>query len=55
MYDQVARRWSALGLPGEAPSVRAYESDQPIVYHEEGSFEPGARKKPEESPPAPSM
>jgi 4-hydroxy-3-polyprenylbenzoate decarboxylase len=41
MYDQVVRRWSSLGLAGEAPSVRAYETEQPVVYHEQGSFEPG--------------
>jgi UbiD family decarboxylase len=41
MYDQVARRWSSLGLAGEAPSVRAYETDAPVIYHEQGSFEPG--------------
>ena len=41
VYDRVASRWSSLGLAGEAPSVRAFESDQPVVYHEEGKFEPG--------------
>src|SRR5438309_6699175 len=41
MYDQVAARWSSMGLPGEAPTVRAYETDQPVIYHEQGSFEPG--------------
>ena len=40
IYEQVASRWSSLGLAGEAPGVRAFESDQPVVYHEEGSFEP---------------
>jgi UbiD family decarboxylase len=42
MYDQVAEKWSSLGLAGSAPSVRAFETDQPVVYHEHGSFEPGA-------------
>ncbi len=55
MYDQVASRWSSLGLAGEAPSVRAYESDQPLVYHEQGSFEPGAANRANDAPPAPSM
>jgi hypothetical protein len=49
MYERVAERWAALGLPGEAPGVRAFETDQPVVYHEEGSFEPGS------APKAPSM
>ena len=40
MYERVAGRWASLGLPGEAPTIRAFESDQPVVYHEEGSFEP---------------
>jgi hypothetical protein len=35
-------RWQALGLPGQPPGVRAFEADQPVVYHEQGSFEPGA-------------
>ncbi|HEV7664151.1 MAG TPA: UbiD family decarboxylase [Chloroflexota bacterium] len=43
MYDQIAGRWTSLGLPGAAPSVRAYETDQAVVYHEEGNFEPGAK------------
>jgi 4-hydroxy-3-polyprenylbenzoate decarboxylase len=41
MYDRVAERWHALGLPGQAPAVRAFEAEQPVVYHEQGSFEPG--------------
>jgi UbiD family decarboxylase len=43
VYEQVASRWSSLGLPGQAPAVRAFEGDQLVVYHEQGSFEPGAR------------
>jgi UbiD family decarboxylase len=40
VYDRVASRWMALGLPGDVPAVRAFETDQPVVYHEQGSFEP---------------
>lgn len=43
VYERVASRWSELGLPGSAPGVRAFETDQPVVYHEEGGFEPGAQ------------
>jgi 4-hydroxy-3-polyprenylbenzoate decarboxylase len=46
MYEQVVERWSSLGLPGQAPGVRAFETDQPVVYHEQGNFEPGARPNP---------
>ena len=42
VYDRVASRWADLGLPGEAPTVRAFESDQPVVYHEQSAFEPGS-------------
>ena len=55
MYDQVASRWSSLGLAGQAPAVRAYESDQPLVFHEQGSFEPGAAQRASDAPPAPRM
>ncbi|MCC6888324.1 MAG: UbiD family decarboxylase [Hyphomicrobiales bacterium] len=41
VYDRVAARWSALGLPGAAPTVRAFETDAKITYHEVGDFEPG--------------
>lgn len=41
MYHQVASRWSELGLPGQVPTVRAFEQDQKVVYHEVGGFEPG--------------
>jgi len=41
VYDRVASRWQDLGLPGQAPGVRAFESDQAVVYHEQGGFEPG--------------
>jgi UbiD family decarboxylase len=55
VYERVAKRWSSLGLPGEAPGVRAFESDQAIVYHEQGSFEPGSRSQREESNGGPTM
>ena len=37
IYDQVASRWTELGLPGSAPEVRAYEADAPqaVAYHDE--------------------
>lgn len=41
VYDEVAARWSELGLPGSIPSVRAFETDRKVVYHEVGGFEPG--------------
>ena len=41
VYDQVAARWSELGLPGHAPTVRAFEADNKVTYHEVGGFEPG--------------
>ncbi len=41
IYDRVAARWENLGLPGQIPEVRAFEEESKIVYHEEGSFEPG--------------
>jgi 4-hydroxy-3-polyprenylbenzoate decarboxylase len=44
MYERVASRWTDLGLPGQAPGVRAYETEQPVLYHEQGSFEPGSHK-----------
>ena len=40
VYDSVAARWSALGLPGVAPRVRAFEESREVVYHETGGFEP---------------
>ncbi len=44
VYDRVAARWSALGLPGRIPTVRAYEAAASVVYHEAGGFEPGANE-----------
>jgi 4-hydroxy-3-polyprenylbenzoate decarboxylase len=41
VYDKVADRWSSLGLPGQIPSVRAYEAEAHVTYHEVGGFEPG--------------
>ena len=37
VYDRVAARWSELGLSGQAPSVRAYETEAPqaTTYHDE--------------------
>jgi len=35
-YDKVAARWEELGLPGKAPQVRAFESEERFVYQEEG-------------------
>ena len=43
MYDQVAQRWKELGLRGTIPSVRAFEEDKKVVYHEQGGFEPGKK------------
>jgi 4-hydroxy-3-polyprenylbenzoate decarboxylase len=43
MYDQVAGRWKELGLRGTIPSVRAFEEDKRVVYHEQGGFEPGKK------------
>lgn len=43
MYDQVAQRWKELGLRGTIPSVRAFEEDKRVVYHEQGGFEPGKK------------
>jgi UbiD family decarboxylase len=41
IYDQVAARWQQLGLPGQVPTVRAFEQEANVVYHEAGEFEPG--------------
>jgi UbiD family decarboxylase len=49
MYDKVAREWKKLGLPGEIPTVRAFEEEKKVVYHEVGGFEPG--KQPGEEKP----
>lgn len=49
VYDQVARRWRELGLPGSVPSVRAFEAESKVAYHEVGGFEPG--RQPGEAKP----
>jgi 4-hydroxy-3-polyprenylbenzoate decarboxylase len=41
IYDKVAARWKELGLPGQIPTVHAFEADNKVVYHEVGGFEPG--------------
>jgi UbiD family decarboxylase len=49
IYDKVAARWKELGLPGQTPTVRAFETDTKVTYHEVGGFEPGyqpGEKKP---------
>jgi UbiD family decarboxylase len=45
VYEEVARRWKDLGLPGKAPTVRAFEQDASVTYHERGSFEPSRLKQ----------
>lgn len=46
-YDTVASRWKELGLPGQVPAVRAFESTDSVVYHEVGGFEPGGQPEEE--------
>jgi 4-hydroxy-3-polyprenylbenzoate decarboxylase len=41
VYDKVANRWKELGLPGQVPTVRAFEAESKVSYHEVGGFEPG--------------
>jgi 4-hydroxy-3-polyprenylbenzoate decarboxylase len=41
IYDKVAGRWKELGFPGMIPKVRAFETDNKVIYHEVGGFEPG--------------
>lgn len=43
-YDNVAKRWKELRLPGTIPTVRAFEEEKKIVYHEQGGFEPGKKE-----------
>ena len=50
VYDQVAARWTELGLPGQIPTVRAFEAENKVTYHEVGGFEPG--RQPGEKKPA---
>ncbi|HEU4344159.1 MAG TPA: UbiD family decarboxylase [Candidatus Binatia bacterium] len=49
IYDKVVAEWKKLGLPGQVPTVRAFEEEKKVVYHEIGGFEPG--KQPGEEPP----
>ena len=53
IYDRVAARWRELGLPSSVPSVRAFEQEATVVYHEAGGFEPG--RQPDETGGAPTM
>lgn len=49
IYDKVASRWKELGLPGQTPSVRAFEEQTKVTYHEVGGFEPGRQPGKEKS------
>jgi len=49
IYNQVASRWTELGLPGEVPTVKAFEVENTVTYHEVGGFEPG--RQPGENKP----
>jgi UbiD family decarboxylase len=49
IYDKVAAEWKKLGLPGHVPSVRAFEEEKKVVYHEVGGFEPGKQPGEESS------
>jgi UbiD family decarboxylase len=51
VFDKIARQWTELGLPGQAPQVRSFETDSAVTYHEVGGFEPG-RQPGEEKPAA---
>ncbi len=51
VYDKVASRWKKLGLPGEIPTVRAFEQETKVVYHEVGGFEPGQSEKEDNKAP----
>lgn len=45
IYDKVASRWRELGLPGQAPQIKAFEQETKVVYHEVGGFEPGQKEE----------
>ncbi|MCZ6450579.1 MAG: UbiD family decarboxylase, partial [Deltaproteobacteria bacterium] len=45
VYDRVAARWHKLGLPGQVPTVRAFEQEKKVIYHEVGGFEPGHKER----------
>jgi 4-hydroxy-3-polyprenylbenzoate decarboxylase len=49
IYDKVAAEWKKLGLPGQVPTVRAFEEEKKVVYHEVGGFEPGKQPGEESS------
>jgi UbiD family decarboxylase len=49
IYDKVASRWKELGLPGQTPTVRAFEVESKVTYHEVGGFEPGRQPGEEKS------
>jgi UbiD family decarboxylase len=49
IYDKVAGDWKKLGLPGQVPTVRAFEEEKKVVYHEVGGFEPGKQPGEESS------
>jgi UbiD family decarboxylase len=38
MYERVSARWASLGLPGEVPALLAFETRQPMVYHEDATL-----------------
>ncbi|MBO32609.1 MAG: UbiD-type (de) carboxylyase-like protein [Rhodospirillaceae bacterium] len=48
VYEDVAAKWASLGLPGDIPSVRAFEEESTSIYHEVGGFEPGQQPGEEE-------
>jgi UbiD family decarboxylase len=43
VYEEIAARWKSLGLPGQVPALRAFETERQVVYHELGGFEPGRK------------
>ena len=49
IYDKVAGEWKKLGLPGQVPTVRAFEEEKKVLYHEVGGFEPGKQPGEERS------
>jgi len=49
IYNKVAAEWKKLGLPGQIPSVRAFEEEKKVIYHEVGGFEPGKQPGEESS------
>jgi 4-hydroxy-3-polyprenylbenzoate decarboxylase len=43
VYEEIAARWTELGLPGVVPTVKTFEADSAVAYHEVGDFEPGGK------------